>query len=374
MAGRHSWKPVLAALAVIASPYAAADDKGWYGGISMGRSNATIDDAKISNGLAGGGLVANAIADDEHDAAYVVFGGYQFNRNFALEGGYFDLGKFSTAATTLPPGTLSGDIRLEGWNLDAVGTMPITDTFSVFGRLGWTYAQARDSYSGTGFGYVPNGSASKRDSNVKVGLGLQYAFTDSLGMRVEAERYRINDGVGNKGDVDLFSFGLVYRFRDRTPAPAQGAAAPEPAAAAPKAQVLAMTPPPLPAPTKVTFSADSLFDFGKATVKPEGQQALAQFAAELKGAKFDLITVMGHGDRIATHAYNMELTMRRAEAVKTYLVANAGIPAVKIAAGGTDGSDPVTKPGECKGGKASRDLIACLQPDRRVDVEVSGTR
>jgi OmpA-OmpF porin, OOP family len=55
-------------------------------------------------------------------------------------------------------------------------------------------------------------------------------------------------------------------------------------------------------------------------------------------------------------------------------VESAGIPAGKIAARGTDGSDPVTKPGECKGKKATKKLIACLQPDRRVEVEVSGTR
>jgi OOP family OmpA-OmpF porin len=119
---------------------------------------------------------------------------------------------------------------------------------------------------------------------------------------------------------------------------------------------------------KVTFSADSLFDFGKAVVKPAGKQHLDKLAAELRGVNFGVITVTGHTDRIGSHAYNMDLSTRRAEAVKTYLVESAGIPAGKIAANGTDGSDPVTKPGDCK------KLIACLQPDRRVEVEVSGTR
>ena len=127
-------------------------------------------------------------------------------------------------------------------------------------------------------------------------------------------------------------------------------------------------------PTKVTFSADSLFDFDKATVKPAGKQQLDKLAADLRGADFDVITVTGHTDRIGTHAYNMGLSTRRAEAVKAYLVQSAGIPAGKIAARGTDGSDPVTKPGDCKGKKATKALIACLQPDRRVEVEVSGTR
>ncbi len=70
----------------------------------------------------------------------------------------------------------------------------------------------------------------------------------------------------------------------------------------------------------------------------------------------------------------MKLSTHRAEAVKTYLVESAGIPADKIGAKGVDGANPVTKPGECKGTKPTKKLIACLQPDRRVEVEVSGTR
>jgi OOP family OmpA-OmpF porin len=66
--------------------------------------------------------------------------------------------------------------------------------------------------------------------------------------------------------------------------------------------------------------------------------------------------------------------MRRAEAVKSYLVATAGIPENKITAQGADGSDPVTKPDACVGLKRTAKLIACLQPDRRVEVEVVGTR
>lgn len=87
----------------------------------------------------------------------------------------------------------------------------------------------------------------------------------------------------------------------------------------------------------------------------------------LRGANFDVITVTGHTDRIGSHAYNMKLSTRRSEAVKTYLVAT-GIPASKIAARGSGESDPVTKPGECKGEKATMRLLTCLQLDRRVEV------
>ena len=109
-------------------------------------------------------------------------------------------------------------------------------------------------------------------------------------------------------------------------------------------------------------------------IRPEGKEALDKFARELSGTQFDVIAVEGFTDRIGSLAYNDKLSSRRAEAVKAYLVASGGIDATKITAVGKGESNPVTKPDECKGNKASAKLIACLQPDRRVDVEVSGTR
>ena len=368
----------LAALAIFASPFAMADDTGWYVGANVGQSKAKIDDARITGALVGGGSTATSIADDNRDTGYKIFGGYQFNRNFAVEGGYFNLGQFGFAATTVPAGTLDGSIKLQGLNLDLVGILPFTDRFSAFGRVGLNYAQARDAFSGTGAINVIRPDPSERASNVKFGAGLQYDFTKSVGMRLEAERYRINDAVGNKGDIDLVSLGLVYRLGVKTPAPTPRA---EPVAAAPAPEPVVVAPPPPPPPVvtpppprKVTFSADSLFAFDKAVVKPEGKRELDKLAADLRGVDFDVITVTGHTDRIGSHAYNMKLSTRRAEAVKNYLVASAGIPAGKLAARGTDGSDPVTKPGDCKGKKVTKKLIACLQPDRRVEVEVSGTK
>jgi len=378
----------LAALAAITSPYATAEEAGWYMGASGGPSKATIDDAKISSGLIGGGFQSSTIVDDNRSTGYKLFGGYQFNPNFALEGGYFDLGKFGFTATTVPAGTLSGNIKLRGINLDAVGTVPLSEKFSVFGRIGANYAEATDTFAGTGAVSVLNPNPTKRDTNYKLGLGLQYAFTESLALRTEIERYRVNDAVGNKGDVDHLSIGLVYRFGGKTPAPIAYVPPPEPAAKAPEPIVVAAVqpPPPLPppppppprVPAKVTFSADSLFDFNQARIKPAGQQELDKFAADAKDIQFDVINVTGHSDRIGSHAYNMKLSTQRAEAVRDYLVKSAGIPAEKIVTKGVNGADPVTKPGDCVdakvGKKPSKALIACLQPDRRVEFEVVGTK
>lgn len=368
-----SWILCLVGLAGPASSSALADDSGWYVGANVGQSEAKIDDARITSGLLAGGFTTTSIAEDESDLGYKLFGGYQFTRFVALEAGYFDLGKFNFTATTVPLGTLSGSIKVKGVNFDAVGLLPISDRFSAFGRVGVIYAEANDSFSGTGSVNVPNSSPSERATNYKLGLGLQYDFTASLGMRAEAERYRIDDAVGNKGDIDLYSAGLVYRFGRSTPAPAPYVAAAVPVVALPPPQPVAAPPPP-PRPLKVNFSADSLFDFDKSNLRPAGKQELDRFATDLQGTDFDVITITGHTDRIGSHDYNMALSTRRAEAVKTYLAESAGIPAGKISARGMDGSDPVTKSDECRGTKATKQLIACLQPDRRVEVEVSGTK
>jgi OOP family OmpA-OmpF porin len=366
--------------AVMNSLFAMTDDSGWYAGASIGQSRAKIADDRITAQLLRGNPVTTSISDDNRDLGYKIFGGYLINKNFAIEGGYFDLGDFGFKALTLPTGTLNGNIKLKGLNLDVVGILPLSEKFAAFGRVGVNYAHTKDSFSGTGSVNVLNPNPSKYDTNYKFGVGLQYALTKSIGIRAEAERYRIDDALGNRGDINFLSLGLVYKFGQKTPAaePIAKSPAPEPVAATP--EPVAVEPPPRPraTPKKQVFSVDSsaasLFDFDKSILKPAGKQALDVFAADLKGADFDYITITGHTDRIGSYAYNMKLSTRRAEAAKVYLVESAGLPADKITIKGIDGSQPVTKPGKCKGKKVTKKLITCLAPDRRVEVEVTATR
>src|SRR5205085_12419688 len=67
-----------------------------------------------------------------HDALPI----YKFNRNFAVEGGYFNLGKFGFTAHTSPAGTLEGSAKFQGANVDAVGILPLGGNFSAFARAG----------------------------------------------------------------------------------------------------------------------------------------------------------------------------------------------------------------------------------------------
>jgi OOP family OmpA-OmpF porin len=349
----------------------------WYFGADIGRSKAKIDDADIARGLAVDGAASTSFYNRDLDTGFKVYGGYQFNDYFAIEGGYFDLGKFGYNATTIPAGTLNGNISLKGLNFDVIGFLPLTSDFSLFGRVGVNYANAKDNFNSTGLIAVTNPDPSKKDVNYKFGLGLQYRITQALATRLEIERYRVDDAIGNKGDIDQLSIGLVYRFGEKTQMHAVTATPPSPppvVEAAVVAPVYVAPPPNPPAPVKVSFSADSLFDFNQAEIKPGGKLAIDDFTARLQGARFDHITVTGHTDRIGSHADNMILSTRRAETVKAYLISSAGIPADKIVAVGVDGDDPVTKPEDCPGSKKTKALIACLQPDRRVDLEVTGTR
>jgi OOP family OmpA-OmpF porin len=355
----------LAAFAALLSPLAMAQDTGWYGGANVGQSRATIDDARIRSNLLNDGFTSATITDDDRSTGFKIFGGYQLNKNFAVEGGYFDLGNFGYSATTVPAGTLNGNMKVRGLNLDLVGTLPMTEKFSVFGRVGVNYAQTRDNFSGTGAVNVTNPNPRKNDTNYKFGAGLQYAFTDSLAMRLEGERYRVNDAVGNKGDVDLYSVGLIYRFGPKAQAPAPYVAAPAYVAVAP-APVVVAPPPPPPPPRfeKYTLSATELFAFDSAELRAP-QPKLDEIASALAAnTTVNDVVITGYTDRLGSNSYNQALSERRANAVKNYLSAK-GVSANRLNAQGKGEANPVV---ECSD-KNRQALIKCLEPNRRVEVE-----
>jgi OOP family OmpA-OmpF porin len=117
-----------------------------------------------------------------------------------------------------------------------------------------------------------------------------------------------------------------------------------------------------------------MFGFDKAELGPNGKTTLDTFAKGTEGVKFETISVDGHADRLGSAAYNEKLSMERAEAVKAYLATTPQLQRATINATGKGENNPMTKPGDCIGTKPTKALIACLQPDRRVDVEMTGVR
>lgn len=121
---------------------------------------------------------------------------------------------------------------------------------------------------------------------------------------------------------------------------------------------------------KITLNADALFDFNKSDLRPEGKAALDEFYTKVKRIKLEVLIAVGHADRFGTDAYNQKLSEKRAESVKAYLVSK-GIDKNRIYTEGKGKKNPVTKPDQCKGAKSAK-VVACLQPDRRVDLEAVG--
>jgi OOP family OmpA-OmpF porin len=170
--------------------------------------------------------------------------------------------------------------------------------------------------------------------------------------------------------------------RASAPAPVVAAAPqPEPAPAPqarpePAPAPLVQAEPPRPVLQKVTLSTDVLFEFNKAELREGGKQKLDEIADGLKDAKVDEILAIGHADRIASEQYNRKLSEARAQAVKTYL-AQRGIGEDKVRVEGRGEEQPVTGEDCAKMGPergSNRKLVNCLQPDRRVEIEVFGTR
>ncbi|MDR2838141.1 MAG: OmpA family protein [Azonexus sp.] len=195
--------------------------------------------------------------------------------------------------------------------------------------------------------------------------------------------------IDQRDVVARSGFGLCWRTGYWTPAAAaadkggcecdkdllpkevcEGKAAPAPVAAGPAAAPVAAGP--KPAAEKVTVAADALFDFNKAVLRPEGKAKLDEVAAKSGAIKLEVITAVGHTDRIGGDAYNQKLSERRAQAVKDYLVGK-GIAADRIYTEGKGKTQPVTGD-KCKGNAKTKALIDCLQPDRRVDIELIGNK
>jgi len=113
----------------------------------------------------------------------------------------------------------------------------------------------------------------------------------------------------------------------------------------------------------VTFAADAFFDFDKAVLKPEAKVKLDDMASKLKGINLEVVIAVGHTDSIGSDAYNQKLSVRRAEAVKAYLV-SSGIEANRVYTEGKGKKQPV----------ADNKTAAGRAQNRRVEIEVVGTR
>jgi OOP family OmpA-OmpF porin len=272
----------------------------------------------------------------------------------------------------LAGGAETGTLKVQGLNVDAVGILPFSEKFSGLGRVGLTYAEAKGTFQSNGAIAPLNATTKENEFNLKYGLGLQYDFTPKLAMRGEWERYRVNDSVGNKGDIDLFSVGLVYTF-GVAEKPAPKAATPPPAAVAP----VAAAPAPAPAPVQkaapvlviVPIAAktqqycsilDIQFEINQKTVQREAEEKIDKVGIFMRKYPNTTAVIEGHSDEVGTSAANMKLSEQRAAGVVTYLVDRGGIARSRLKSVGYGETRPIADNNTEAGKRLNRRINAVI--------------
>lgn len=203
--------------------------------------------------------------------------------------------------------------------------------------------------------------------------GMQaQAADDQAGYLTTGDGRPVTDASGECWHTGEWTHGMYYRRCDAAPLKAVHAA-PLPVRAQAPSRPQAPVEHAKIRPTPVLFKAaiDTLFDFDRATLKPQGRALLDKFADRIGRADFQTIDIVGHTDRIGSASYNQRLSERRAQAVRDYLAAR-GLDSQKLLAEGVGSSEPVTAAGQCSGLHWNR-LIECLQPDRYAELKVAGT-
>lgn len=295
---------------------------------------------------------------NRNSVTYGVFGGYQIIDNLAVELGYDYFGRVRGNEQEFRAYKHSA----HGTHLSLKPSYEVLNGLDVYGKVG--AALVRNDYK-----FYDQTAETQKSHNLKtsllLGAGVEYAILPELAVRLE---YQWLSRVGNftkaeakenrpaaytySPDAHSVSVGLTYRF-------GQGAA-------------------PVAAPEVVTknfaFSSDVLFDFGKANLKPAATQALDAAHTEISGLGLanPTVQVNGYTDRIGSEASNLKLSQKRAESVANYIVSK-GVNPANVTAVGYGEANPVTG-STCDAVKGRKALIACLAPDRRVELQVQGSK
>jgi len=184
---RHIGRFVLVALVSVlslGSAPALSQDQGFYAGVNLGQS-------KLKDACAG--LPAGVSCDDS-DTALSIFGGYQFNKHFGAEIAYTDLGQAKASG-----GGVSASVEATGFEFSAVGTLPLTQQFSLYGKLGFFMWDA-DVKSNVGI------SGSDDGTDLTYAIGVRWNFAKNLALQAQWQRYDVSD------DVDVLGVGILFRF------------------------------------------------------------------------------------------------------------------------------------------------------------------
>ena len=347
---------VVAGLAAASVAQAAPQENTFYVGAKAGQ--ASFHD----------GIKDNLGSYHRNSVTYGVFGDYQIlnrdNLGLAVELGYDDFGRVKgrdLGKTDFKHTNHGAHLSFKGsYNLG--GLTSALEGLDVYGRAGVALVRSDYKfYDVNGARVHSEGRHSLRTSGM-FAAGVEYALPSlpELALRLEYQwltrvgKLRTEDRPNSSVDynpwIGSINAGLSYRF-------GQGAA-------------------PVVAPEVVSktfnLSSDVTFAFGKANLKPQAKATLDGIYGEIAQINNANVAVAGYTDRIGKDAPNVKLSQRRADSVANYLVAK-GVPAQNISAVGHGKANPVTG-STCDAVKGRKALIACLAPDRRVEIAVNGTK
>ena len=351
---------VVAGLAAASVAQAAPQENTFYAGVKAGQ--ASFHDGINKNSVIANKLSVNDYGYNRNSFTYGVFGGYQIlnrdNLGLAVELGYDDFGR----AKAREAGKTVAKHTNHGTHLSFKGSYEVLNGLDVYGKAGVALVRSDYKLYNTENGARDHkaGRHSLRTSGL-FAVGAEYAVLPELAVRLEYQwltrvgKFRTQDSHNSSVDynpwIGSINAGVSYRF-------GQGAA---PVVAAP--EVVSKT---------FNLNSDVTFAFGKANLKPQAQAALDGIYGEIAQVNNAKVAVAGYTDRIGSDAGNLKLSQRRADTVANYFVAK-GVSADAISATGYGKANPVTG-ATCDQVKGRKALIACLAPDRRVEIAVNGTK
>lgn len=357
----------LLTLSVAVSAHAAPEKNTFYVGAKAGW-------ASFHDGLTqfdhknGGGYGVN-----RNSVTYGVFGGYQAVKNgkfgLATEIGYEDFGRVRGNGNIDGQEKRLAKHTAHGTHFNLKPSYEIAPRLDVYGKVG--IALIRNDY-------YEQKTAVNQDRlkshvfkpSLSLGAGLEYELTDNLSTRVE---YQYINKVGNldkaidkangewrntqySPNIHTVNAGIVWRFGGKTVAPVE-----------PIVEKPLIT-------KNFSFNSDVLFDLGKWSLKEEAKSVLNDTNKEINNLALDSKTIMvkGHADRLGKDDFNIGLSRKRAESVAAYLIMQ-GQPLESVSFEYFGSTKPNTGD-RCNKIKNKKALVSCLAPDRRVEVEVNGTK
>jgi OOP family OmpA-OmpF porin len=193
----------------------ANDYTGGYGVFALGISsygNSANDESDLESELASQGIQANATVND-NPAGFTIGAGYRFNRYVALEANYVDLGTATASIDVISPAVFNvkEDIHATGETLDVLGSIPVSQRVSLFGKLGLFDYNIKETLSSNVA--IPLQNLSTNGSTYDLGVGVEISFTDRLGLRAGLTQYhKVGDSSTGQQNLGLAYAQLVLNF------------------------------------------------------------------------------------------------------------------------------------------------------------------